>query len=100
MLASFWQKNKEMIAFLSAMLAIISTGMGASWVIRSEISANRALIYQMQQDLDEFDRDRYTLPMAAEKALRTAILNPGMRVPDPRDPSSVFVVEGTKNESD
>jgi hypothetical protein len=34
----------------------------------------------------------YTLAAASEQALRLAMENPGLRVPDPRDPSSLLPV--------
>jgi hypothetical protein len=39
--------------------------------------------------------DQYTLAVASEVALRTAIENPGMRVPDPRDPNRIIQVTPT-----
>jgi hypothetical protein len=35
----------------------------------------------------------YTLAAASEQALRMAIENPGMRVPDPRDPQRIIEVK-------
>lgn len=37
--------------------------------------------------------DRYSLTQASENALRMAMENPGMRVPDPRRPGEVIVVK-------
>lgn len=55
---------------------------------------------QVQQSLDVVARDvkaiqddKYTLSSASEYALRLAIANPGMKVPDPRVPDRVICVE-------
>jgi hypothetical protein len=42
--------------------------------------------------LIDLEKDRYPLSVASEAALRLAILNPGMQVPDPRTPTQVIVV--------
>lgn len=44
-------------------------------------------------DLGAVKADRFTMTAASEHALRTALENPGLRIPDPRDPSKVFVVD-------
>ena len=44
--------------------------------------------------LNVLERDHFGIAAAAEVALRQAIANPGMKVPDPRDPSRVIVVIG------
>ena len=44
------------------------------------------------ETIEAKDADRYTLTAASEDALRTAIHNPGLKVPDPRRPGQVFEV--------
>ncbi|MEM9019953.1 MAG: hypothetical protein AAGC44_05260 [Planctomycetota bacterium] len=39
----------------------------------------------------------YTITQASEDALREAIANPGHKVPDPRDPGQLIVVEQTRH---
>lgn len=46
----------------------------------------------MNGRIDKLNEDKYPLSLASERALRTAIENPGMRVPDPRDPSQIITV--------
>lgn len=53
--------------------------------IDNELKAQSAAISEVKEN-------SYTLSRAAEQALRMAIENPGMRVPDPRDPSKLIVV--------
>lgn len=40
----------------------------------------------------KFELESYSLAAASEVALRTAIENPGVRVPDPRNPDRLIVV--------
>lgn len=100
--------------------AVLVTAVGGAWTfaardtterdhvkaIEGRTEALEAIARSNAQRADSFDRaillhdqqikslmtDRFTLPMAAEVALRQAIESPGMRVVDPRDPSKVFVV--------
>ncbi len=46
----------------------------------------------LSKDLERLRSTTLTLPMAAEAALRQAIENPGLRVPDPRNPQDIIVV--------
>jgi len=45
------------------------------------------------QRLEQQTSDQYTLAQAAEHALRTAMANPGLTVPDPRNPGKYFRVD-------
>lgn len=51
-------------------------------------------IKEIRTTMDNNTADRYTLSMASEDAMRESIMNPGHRVPDPRNPGKVIVVEG------
>lgn len=83
--AAFENMNIRVVSVIAGVVAL------SGFVIAATIWANnldhqiKALSLQMG--------DRYTLTMAAENALRTALENPGMRVPDPRNPGSVIVVK-------
>lgn len=70
--------------------AVVGTGLSATWFLSSQLARYESRLESVEITVKE---DRYTLTMASEKALRTAIENPGMRVPDPRDPSKIIVVE-------
>lgn len=67
-------------------VSIIGTATSATWYLSAKINTfeHRMLVVET---------DRYTLTMASERALREAIENPGLRVPDPRDPNKIIVVE-------
>lgn len=93
----FLSRNKESLAFGLALISIVSTGMGATWFLKGEFSEIHTTVEQIQHDVEEFDKDRYTLTMASEKALREAIANPGHKIPDPREPSKLIVVDLERN---
>lgn len=47
---------------------------------------------ELETRLAEGTGDRFTKTAAAEQALRMAIENPGIKVPDPRDPNRIIEV--------
>jgi uncharacterized protein YlxW (UPF0749 family) len=47
---------------------------------------------ELAQSIEEVKNHSYTLERASEQALRTAIENPSLRVPDPRDPNRIIIV--------
>jgi len=73
-------------------VSIIGTALSATWYLSAKINTFETRMTDVERDVSY---DRYTLTMASEKALRTAIENPGIRVPDPRDPNKIIVVNPT-----
>jgi archaeosine-15-forming tRNA-guanine transglycosylase len=67
----------------------------ATWRITGKLSSIDNNILSMRQELD----NSFTLDKASEQALRMAIENPGMRVPDPRDPTKIIEVKSRDDES-
>lgn len=67
----------------------VGTAFAGIWMLSSVLT-------RMEFQIGELSKNQYSLPAAAEVALRQAILNPGMRVVDPRDPSKMIVVDGVK----
>ena len=67
-------------------ISIIGTAMSATWYLSAKINS-------FEYRMETIESDRYSLTMASERALREAIENPGLRVPDPRDPTRIIVVE-------
>ena len=67
-------------------ISIIGTATSATWYLSGKITS-------FETRMKTVEDDRYTLAMASERALREAIENPGHRVPDPRDPNRIIVVE-------
>jgi len=90
---SFFEKNRQMLAYIGGVLTVVTTGMGATWFLSQRFE-------RMQHQIDTLLSDRYSLTQASERALRTAIENPGMRVPDPRDPNKIILVRYTEKPSD
>lgn len=87
----------------AACAVIVSLGgiaWGAAGYVGGKFDATNAkfdkaelAIRDLGVDIGNVKADRFTMTAASEHALRTAIENPGLRVPDPRDPSKVFVVD-------
>ena len=53
-------------------------------------------LFGLRSDVDEIKANRWTLAQQCEHALRTAIFNPGMKVPDPRSPGQSILVGEAK----
>lgn len=82
---------------LSAAGGIVVAIFGAAaWLhnLVTKVEASLEAIAVRLKALEDSKPGNYTLAGAAEHALRMAIENPGMRVPDPRDPSKIIVVQG------
>jgi len=81
----FGQMTREFII-------IVTTVVGAAlWMITS-VNRVETKLERLQTELTISTADRYTKTAAAENALRNAILNPGIRFVDPRDPTQSIVV--------
>lgn len=76
---------------LLTIVAILSSAGAAVWRISTVLG-------HFENRIVELERDRYPLSVASENALRMAIENPGMRVPDPRDPNRVIHVTAIRTE--
>ena len=82
-----FNKGKPIVVLVGG---FIVTGVSGTWFLSAQLARYESRLESVELAVKE---DRYTLTMASEKALRTAIENPGMRVPDPREPSKIIVVE-------
>jgi len=82
---SFIEKYKTMLAIAAGMIAVVTTAVTTTWWLATELS-------QIRVELSSYENDRYTLTMASENALREAMANPGLSVPDPRHPGEYFQV--------
>lgn len=89
--------NQNTRVTLGVVAAILVVGIGATWTLAAvaikSFESIRTEIGTLTSGLEQVKNDRYTLTAASETALRTAIENPGLRVPDPRNPGKVFVVD-------
>lgn len=85
---------KEVVSFAIYIGPICGTIIGASYFLGGKAERLQRDMQDQRIDFEALKAETYTLPMAAEQALRMAIENPGMRVPDPRKPNEVLVVPG------
>lgn len=84
---------------LGTAVAVVSISITATWWfsqqlsdVKREMAAISSRIGQNESELPKF----YSLAAASEQALRMAIENPGLRVPDPRDPNRLIEVRTRK----
>lgn len=90
--------TKETKISLSLALLLVScTGavVGSIWRFAGRVDEVTRQTEQVNVKLESMKSEMFTQSQAAEQALRTAMLNPGLRVPDPRNPGQVIVVEAT-----
>lgn len=55
-----------------------------------------ATLAGLRSDIENIKSSQWTIAQQCETALRTAILNPGLMVPDPRSPGGIIVVDKAK----
>lgn len=78
--------DKDTRIRLGTAVAIVLTLIGCTWRL--------SMIYgEMKTDVEKVMIDRYTLSMASEQAMRHAMANPGIMVPDPRSPGQYFKID-------
>jgi hypothetical protein len=76
--------------------AVVVFAVVATWHVTKTLSSIRADIKSIGEELG----NSFTLDKASEQALRMAIENPGMRVPDPRDPAKIIEVRPRSEENE
>lgn len=81
---------------LTLLTSVIGCTATVVWAAQSLKSKIEVRLDENSAGLALLKSEMYPLAVASEQALRTAIENPGMRVPDPRDPNRIIVVEGRK----
>lgn len=85
--------DKDTKVRLGSAAMIVSAILGASWWLQQELRANQdAVLETVRSDMKTLESKTFGIAAAAEAALREAIENPGHRVPDPRDPTKIIVV--------
>lgn len=86
----------EVVALIGLLIAIASMIGGAIWILYGHISRGhseiKAEIANISNRIQTLERDNYTKPEAEAHALRLALNNPHLRVPDPRDPTQILHV--------
>lgn len=86
-------------AIVLALVALMGTIIGGTWKIAAVMNNMSTELKSLSSSLDEVKSASYTLARASEQALRTAIENPSLRVPDPRDPNKLIIVYSAASSS-
>ena len=81
---------------LGTIIAGIGAVVTAAWVGRGVYDEMNKRIDALAARATGLEDSSYSLSAASEQALRMAIENPGMRVPDPRDPNKIIVVKAAE----
>ena len=93
--------SKFKVSLISAFLAIVAAG-GFGYRVNDTLSAINKSLTEVSNRVSQVElavnskisglelvmADRWTKSQAAEWALRLVVNNPGLRIPDPRDPGS------------
>ena len=101
---SFIDENRKVTLTLKTVFAFALTSITCTgWIyntinvgyrkVEVSIMAVQSSMDSIQARVTAIETNRYRISDASEQALRLAIENPGMRVPDPRDTSKIIVVE-------
>ena len=81
----FLSKKTKVSLTLATTISIVITLVTCTWKIAG-------VAERFEQRVTKLEKEHFTLAAAAEAALRFAIENPGMRVPDPRNPANIIQV--------
>lgn len=79
-----------MVSVGAASTLFVSRAIGDA---KLEIAGVRGEITEIREEVES----KIAISAISEQALRMAIENPGLRVPDPRDPSRVIVVDRARS---
>jgi len=83
---------RSVVAIVGGMLVLTISFIGGTWKLALVMNTMTTQIINLHDDLENVKSNSYTLSRASEQALRTALENPSLRVPDPRDPNKLIVV--------
>lgn len=84
---------------LGLVASVLVTVVTCTWKMASTLNEVNSTMRNLDARVSAVESNRFRISDAAEVALRTAIENPKMRVPDPRDPSRIIAV-GPHEDSD
>lgn len=88
--------QRETVFKFGPILTLIIALIGCTWTVTNHLAALDKTISEIANRVESVEKNSFTIPMAEASALRTAILNPGTRVPDPRDPTKVITVRSAQ----
>ncbi|MFN0133440.1 MAG: hypothetical protein ACKVW3_13050 [Phycisphaerales bacterium] len=84
---------------LGTALTVVSISISATWWFSQQLSGLKSEITFISERMGRNENDLasaktalYSMAAASEQALRMALENPGLRVPDPRDPNRIIEV--------
>lgn len=77
---------------LRAAISIIISVVIATWTLSVELTKINNTLNGIVERVTQIESNRYRISDASEQALRMAIENPNLRVPDPRDSSKIISV--------
>lgn len=78
--------NKDTAIPIGAAILLAGAAAGYAVTINKQDAFNTKILDR----IDALTQSQYTLPAAAEKAARDALMNPNQVVADPRDPNRVM----------
>lgn len=81
---------------LGAAAAVVLTSITVTAWLNNKLNALSVELASLRADVTKLQGEQYTTSMAEAQALRMAIENPGLRVPDPRNPGQVIVVDKSR----
>ena len=90
--ATLSRNTKIQVGLVMTVLAAVTSG--SIWGTRV-LSGLQETAAQHGKLIEALQKESWTIAAQSEHALRTAMENPGLRVPDPRDPSHIFEVRRT-----
>lgn len=85
--------EKKVTTTLRAVIALIGVVITCSWWLSNKVGAIDKSLTEMSNRIVLLEDGRFSKAEAAEQAYRMAIENPGLRVPDPRNPAQIIIVQ-------
>ena len=88
--------TKDTKVSLATVGSILTVGAAIIWQLATIKTVFTNEINELKDHVTQIEEDNYSMPMAVESAFRLAMRNPGMIVPDPRDPSKTIRVDSVE----
>jgi hypothetical protein len=71
-------------------IACAAAAIRSTWKIAETVASFREDLDRRLDSIEVQVENQYSLPRAAEVALRTKLANPALNIPDPRDPKKLI----------
>ena len=85
------EKTRISLTIASMAALVIFVG-GGAWQASNFAADIKTQIAGLRRDITTLSEEQMSMAKASENALRMAMANPGVRVPDPRNPGQFFEV--------